>query len=945
LPEPNDHSCDSAPPGQQCFIPGIFCDPQLGCSDRLVAEDLNEEHSWQLSQEFRLASSFSGPLNFSLGANFLHYETEENYYVFINALTLLAASANDYAIHRPHWVPGVSDNSQCLPQGFAYSDPFAIHDPNTTQCIYIDPNPITHLNGQGHNYFVSKNPYILNSFAGFGEVYYNVLPDLKLTGGLRWTVDQKHFVDIPSEVVISGYGYPSTGVVNQRWGQLTGRFAANWTPKLDFTDQTLVYATISRGYKAGGANPPGAVLLVNGCNLGGPCTQIGNPVHPLTFKPEFVNAFELGTKNTLLDGTLTLNADIFYYNYKNYQISEIVDRTSINLNFNATVKGAELESTWEPSPGLRFTFAGGYEDARLSKGDHAVDLMDRTAGNPNWIVVRPFVTQASNCILPVYVVAAMLSTESTSTVAQACGLAYSEGLDPVPQFGNTAPPGYPGFDPVSPTATNNGLGPAPNNGQGFDKNLAGHQLPNAPPFTASFTAEYTLPLWQGWAATLHGDFYWQSDSMARVFNDKPYDQLHGYTNVNLSLILNSADGWQVMGYVKNIFDTTAITGDFLNSDDSGLTTNVFLTDPRLYGVRITKHLDENDGLWGSEYSGSDLITDLFADTDHGKPPLWIELGGNFVQLADSNQPLNPPFLSTLPASFGSQLKPQRAPATGFDWESKVSFTPEDSDWIVSAAVRFGRASHSRQDHHQTAVTQNITSPFPEHLQLQSRYVETHASDSENHEILDFTIGKQVGLGALGFDETSTLSGGLRFAKFTSQSSFSIFTDPDSAFHPTGPKYIHHKFAGSLNAKRSFQGIGPTLALDGSTPILGNEQDGEINIDWGLNGAVLFGRKKVNGTHKTSGTYICNTGFFRAPPCTTRYTHYQRTQPMSRAHMVVVPNFGAFAGLSVRYTNAKISFGYRADEFFGAMDGGIDTPRSFNRGFFGPFAKLSIGIGG
>ena len=44
-----------------------------------------------------------------------------------------------------------------------------------------------------------------------------------------------------------------------------------------------------------------------------------------------------------------------------------------------------------------------------------------------------------------------------------------------------------------------------------------------------------------------------------------------------------------MGYLKNVFDTTAITGDFLNSDDSGLTTNVFLTDPRLYGVRITKN--------------------------------------------------------------------------------------------------------------------------------------------------------------------------------------------------------------------------------------------------------------------------------------------------------------------------------------------------------------------
>ena len=56
----------------------------------LSREDLSDEHAWQLSQEFRLASNFSGPFNFSVGGNYLHYETEENYYVFINAL---------YAVH------------------------------------------------------------------------------------------------------------------------------------------------------------------------------------------------------------------------------------------------------------------------------------------------------------------------------------------------------------------------------------------------------------------------------------------------------------------------------------------------------------------------------------------------------------------------------------------------------------------------------------------------------------------------------------------------------------------------------------------------------------------------------------------------------------------------------------------------------------------------------
>ena len=103
---------------------------------------------------------------------------------------------------------------------------------------------------------------------------------------------------------------------------------------------------------------------------------------PLTFKPEFIDAYELGTKNTLLDGALTLNGDVFYYNYKGYQISEIVDRTAINLNFDATVHGAELEASWEPVPGLKFNFAGGYEDTRIDNGQSAIDLMDRTAGHP-----------------------------------------------------------------------------------------------------------------------------------------------------------------------------------------------------------------------------------------------------------------------------------------------------------------------------------------------------------------------------------------------------------------------------------------------------------------------------------------------------------------------------------------------------------------------------------
>jgi outer membrane receptor protein involved in Fe transport len=570
---------------------GVFCDPQLGCSDRLILEDLSQEHAWQLSQEFRLESHFSGPFNFSLGGNYLHYETQENYYVFSNVFTMITAGCSG---SRPchiqagaiPYVPGVFDNSQAL-QGFQLNDPSRAANISGG---YIDPNPLSEINDNGHNYFLSQNPYVLNSYAAFGEANYNIFSNLKFVVGLRWTEDQKHFVNIPSWLVSSGWGYPIAGTVDQQWDQFTGRAVVNWTPKLEFTDQTLVYGSYAHGYKAGGANPPGAIFSTQIFADGD--FQSLQPTHPLTFKPEFVDAFELGTKNTLLDGALTLNGNIFYYNYQAYQVSQIVDRTAVNLNFNAHAKGAELEATWEPLPGLRFNFSGGWEDTAIAKGESAVDLMDRTAGHSGWYVTRPFVNEASNCIFPDYVAKYIdLGAPVISASAESfCAIAYLEHHDPLTRVqyqadptvaypGVTIPPGYQGFDPLS----------APNNGAGFSKDLGGNSLPNAPPYTVSVGAQYTIPLSSDWAGTLRSDFYWQDASWWRVFNDLSYDRLHGYTNLNLALILTSQSGWQVMLYDKNVFNTTAITGAFLNSDDTDLTTNVFLTDPKLIGIRVTKN--------------------------------------------------------------------------------------------------------------------------------------------------------------------------------------------------------------------------------------------------------------------------------------------------------------------------------------------------------------------
>ncbi len=140
--------CMHAGVANECYTDGVFCDPQLGCSDRLVAQDLSDEHAWQLSQEFRLASNFSGPLNFSVGGNYLHYETEENYYVFINTLTLVAAQYyGNPGGHRPlsntlgsgrFGQSRVSHRWLCKSQSL-----HTVTIRTDPGCAYIDPNPIT----------------------------------------------------------------------------------------------------------------------------------------------------------------------------------------------------------------------------------------------------------------------------------------------------------------------------------------------------------------------------------------------------------------------------------------------------------------------------------------------------------------------------------------------------------------------------------------------------------------------------------------------------------------------------------------------------------------------------------------------------------------------------------------------------------------------------------
>lgn len=591
---------------------GVFCDPQLGCSSRIAGLDLSSSDSKQFSQEVRLQSHLDGPLNFSVGANYTEFKTQDDYYVFNNVLTLLAMS-------RPFnkGAPGTGvDITRCPFSGYLGgllgitpgNGPVPIDDPTST-CPYIDPNPIESINGEGHNYFRSSNPYKLESWAAFGEVYWNIDTDLKMTAGLRYTDDRKTVTPVPSQLLLAyGFqgagttskGYPEKPDIKQHWGKFTGRFGLDWKPQTSFTDDTLIYAFYSRGYKAGGVNPPSpgyattedlieqatsdpdprAEIVLNSQIAQGriPVVYLTANEYGETFEPEYVNSIEIGTKNVLAGGAVMLNLTGFYYDYKGYQVSQIRDRTSVNENFDATIWGLEFESQFAVTDRLRLNANVGYLKTRIADGETSIDVMNRTQGNPNYVVTKPWIQLPSNCVVP-------LTVAETFLLNHPQFLAGYYGM--CGGFGNSSL-GKEVIDPA--TGANYDVSDYPelNGGAGLLDDLGGNELPNSPHWTVNFGAEYSLPFSEDWSATLRGDAYWQGKSWARVYNLAPYDRLKSWTNFNLSLRVDGPDNLTIEAYVKNVFNSTPLTGAFLNGDDSGLTTNVFTLDPRIIGFSVAK---------------------------------------------------------------------------------------------------------------------------------------------------------------------------------------------------------------------------------------------------------------------------------------------------------------------------------------------------------------------
>lgn len=372
------------------------------------------------------------------------------------------------------------------------------------------------------------------------------------------------------------------------------------------------------------------------------------------------------------------------------------------------------------------------------------------------------------------------------------------------------------------------------------------------------------------------------------------------------------------------------------------------------------------------------------EADH-HPSIWIELGGQLERQTGQGDVYPVPFVAAYPDSFAfepvSPIHLERPSLYSNGFEGSISFEPDRSNWVLSASVRYGRSGRNNDIHQGRNITEvEQFTRYPRYdyanggwlLPRTGTFIKslyefggTQVQQSESHTVVDFSAGKDVGLGMLGRGSSSLLSLGVRFAQFVSKSSTTIHARPDAIFtDPCGaataayfaPIFPSHDFkfcfpgsptnhirSAHSESYRNFRGIGPSISWKASVPVLGNPDDEALMVDWGVNAAVLFGRQRASGVHQTSGRYYGLNGIIGSngfPP-----TQYTRVAPFNRSRSVIVPNVGGLIGASLKFPNAKISLGYRGDFFFGAMDTSFDTRKTKTVGFYGPFATISFGLGG
>ena len=237
----------------------------------------------------------------------------------------------------------------------------------------------------------NDTPYILcnaqrsNSKAVFAEGTYKITPELSLTGGMRYTWENKTWYGRNQAFIPQlGGGFDPTIKVNEALDASVFKFPANvvtvnnksnkptWRMTLGYqaTPDIYAYVNYSRGFKAGGFNDQigGFAAFASDLNAFREAAR--------ATRPETADSFEAGIKTELLDHRLRFNLTGFYVKYKDLQkqlnvpivVNGNPNQVTLFVNAaSATVKGIEAEATARLFKGFTLRGVLGYQDGKYDK--------------------------------------------------------------------------------------------------------------------------------------------------------------------------------------------------------------------------------------------------------------------------------------------------------------------------------------------------------------------------------------------------------------------------------------------------------------------------------------------------------------------------------------------------------------------------------------------------
>ena len=195
------------------------------------------------------------------------------------------------------------------------------------------------------------------SYAAYAQATYKITPTTGITLGGRYTKDDISGRGSSELAIVGGPSFVlSTTDVATSFQKFTYKAAIDQ----QVTPDILIYASQSRGYKAG---------LYNTL-----------PVTAQFAKPEILDASEIGIKSELFGNTLRFNAAGFYYQLKDAQFQQFNGPTVLVINAeSARIWGADFDGEAAITRDLRIRFGGGYLDTKYTSFANA----QTPVNNPN----------------------------------------------------------------------------------------------------------------------------------------------------------------------------------------------------------------------------------------------------------------------------------------------------------------------------------------------------------------------------------------------------------------------------------------------------------------------------------------------------------------------------------------------------------------------------------